>query len=110
MMGPLHNTSKQVNEYLHQEFPGRWIGRGGPYTWPARSPDLPPLGFHHWGYMKSLVYKKKVNNREELIQEIKETARVIKNNPTVVTKVIQTVLDRARKCIAAQSGHFEQHL
>ncbi|KAK4319067.1 hypothetical protein Pmani_009961 [Petrolisthes manimaculis] len=74
----LAHYTKRVNEYLHQEFPGRWIGRGGPYPWPARSPDLTPLDFHHWGYMKSLVYKKKVNSREELLQEIKETARVIK--------------------------------
>ncbi|KAK3878424.1 hypothetical protein Pcinc_017008 [Petrolisthes cinctipes] len=70
---PAHYTNR-VNEYLHQEFPGRWIDRGGPYPWPARSPDLTPLDFHHWGYMKSLVYKKKVNSREELLQEIKEAA------------------------------------
>ena len=26
-------------------FPGRWIGRGGPVPWPARSPDLNPLHY-----------------------------------------------------------------
>jgi hypothetical protein len=25
--------------YLSRKFPGRWIGRGGPITWPPHSPD-----------------------------------------------------------------------
>jgi hypothetical protein len=28
---------------LHRVHSGRWIGRGGPRTWPARSPDLTPF-------------------------------------------------------------------
>ena len=30
----------------------RWIGRGGPVPWPARSPDLNPLDFYLWGHLK----------------------------------------------------------
>ena len=30
----------------------RWIGRGGPAAWPPRSPDINPLDFFLWGYVK----------------------------------------------------------
>jgi len=29
-------------------YPNRWIGRGEPQNWPARSPDLTPLEFFLW--------------------------------------------------------------
>jgi len=32
-----------------------WIGRGGTITWPTRSPDLTPLEFSVWGYVKDKV-------------------------------------------------------
>lgn len=35
--------SLQVREHLNNEFPNRWIGRGGTQAWPARSPDLTVL-------------------------------------------------------------------
>lgn len=31
------------------------MGRGGPVTWPARSPNLNVLDFFVWGYIKSLI-------------------------------------------------------
>jgi hypothetical protein len=41
---------------LNRHFPGRWIGRGGPITWPPRSPDITPLDFLLWGFVKDRVY------------------------------------------------------
>ena len=103
---PPHST-RQVTEFLNNEYPGRWIGRLGPHSWPPRSPDLTPLDFYLWGHLKSLVYKKKINSREELIQQIKEAAQVIMSNPGVLMRATQSVIDRARKCISANGGHFE---
>jgi hypothetical protein len=40
--------------YLNQKFPGQWIGRGGPITWPPCSPDLNPLDFYLWGSFKHI--------------------------------------------------------
>ena len=34
-----------VRASLDEEFPNRWIGRGGPIPWPPRSPDVTPLDF-----------------------------------------------------------------
>lgn len=41
-----------VRQYLDLVFPNRWIGRLGPMEWPARSPDLTPLDFYLWGFVK----------------------------------------------------------
>jgi len=35
-----------------QHFKNRWIGRDGPTPWPPRSPDITPLDFFLWGYVK----------------------------------------------------------
>jgi hypothetical protein len=40
-------------EFLDYEFPLQWFGRSGSITWPPRSPDLTPLDFFFWGYMKN---------------------------------------------------------
>ena len=102
--------SKQVMDHLNQEFPGRWVGRGGPIRWPARSPDLTPLDFYLWGHLKDVVYNSKVNSREELIQKIQGAALAIKENQESLRKATQSVLVRARKCIEVDGGHFEHLL
>jgi hypothetical protein len=45
-----------VRRYLDEVFPNRWVGRRGQTEWPTRSPDLTPLDFYLWGYLKSKVY------------------------------------------------------
>ena len=49
-----------VREFLNQTFPDRWIGRDGPIPWPPRSPDITPLDFFLWGYVKDIVYQTKI--------------------------------------------------
>jgi len=41
--------SNAVSTYLNEQFPNKWIGRGGPINWPPRSPDYTPLDFCIWG-------------------------------------------------------------
>lgn len=45
-----------VRAALDDKFPGRWVGRGGPIPWPPRSPDITPLDFFLWGFVKDVVY------------------------------------------------------
>lgn len=68
-----------VREYLRHNFGNKWIGRGGPIPWPARSPDLNPLDFFFWGHLKTLVYSTPVLTLEELQQRIEFTSNVIRN-------------------------------
>lgn len=39
--------SRAVRRHLNTEFPNKWIGRGGPVGWPARSPDLTKPDFFY---------------------------------------------------------------
>jgi hypothetical protein len=55
-----------VRNHLDREMAGRWIGRGGPITLPPRSPDLIPLDFFLWGYVKNIVYQVKINDLQHL--------------------------------------------
>ncbi|KFM71471.1 hypothetical protein X975_17910, partial [Stegodyphus mimosarum] len=55
-----------VRSSLNDHFTGRWIGRGGPTPWPARSPDITPLDFFLWGFVKDNVYRRRVSNMDDL--------------------------------------------
>ena len=64
---------REVRERLDEEFPGRWIGRGAPISWPPRSPDITPLDFFLWGYVKDRVYATqvaKINQLRERIENV----------------------------------------
>ena len=99
--------SQVVRQYLNHKFPNRWVGRGGAQNWTPRSPDLNPLYYHVWGYMKAIVYAHKMNARDERLQRILSAARSI-NNATVLRKVTSSLVTRIRKYIEAAGGHFRQ--
>lgn len=102
---PAH-FARMVRDYLQQNYP-RWIGRGGTVAWPPRSPDLTPLDFYFWGYMKQKVYAVEIQSREHLIQRIHEAATEIKLDVSQVKRSTQSVSLRALACLQANGGHFE---
>ena len=51
----------RVRQSLERQLPDQWIGRGGPIPWPARSPDVTPLDFFFWGFVKYQVFKTPVD-------------------------------------------------
>ena len=53
------------------------MGRGGPIQWPARSPDLSPLDFWLWGYLKNKVYVNEVTTLDQLRQAITDEMQAI---------------------------------
>ena len=78
-----------VNEQIPKSMDWSWR-----YTnWPPRSPDLNPLDYHVWGYMKAMVYEHKVNTREELLQRILSAARSIN-----IKLNVRSVLHLLRYC------------
>ena len=106
---PPHYT-RHVKEYLHESFPNRWLGRGGPVAWPPSSPDLTPLDYYLWGHMKTLVYETKVESSAALRDPIFAAAEHIRNHPDNAVAATQSLLIRAENCIATGGGHFEQLL
>ena len=102
--GALPHYSQVVRQYLNHN---RWNGHGSAQNWPPRSPDLNPLDYHVWGYMKAMVYAHKVNTREELLQQILSAVRSI-NNAAVLHKTTSSLTTLVKKCIQGDRGHFKQ--
>ena len=69
--------SRVARQFLNQHFANKWIGRGDPIAWPARSPDLNPLDFHLWGHLKSIVYATSIENAEILRNRMEQGFRQI---------------------------------
>ncbi len=50
---PSHRA-RIITTYLNEHFPNKWISHRSPYVqWPPRFPDLTPLDFYLWGYLKT---------------------------------------------------------
>lgn len=97
----------QVREHLNQEYPNRWIGRGGPVAWPPRSPDLTPLDFFLWGAMEKMVYETPVPSVEDLVARVVMAGETVRQNPGVFDRVRADWLARCQKCIEENGGHVE---
>ena len=67
--------------------------------------------FCRWGWMKSEVYKEKVNTRDELVARIMNNAAVIKQErQDYPRRATRTVARRVEKCIEGDGGIFEHLL
>jgi hypothetical protein len=72
---------------------------------------LIPLDFCLWGWMKSEVYKEKVNTRDELVACIINSAALIKQEcQDNLRRATHTIAKRVEKCIEVDSGIFEHLL
>ncbi|KAJ4440367.1 hypothetical protein ANN_08507 [Periplaneta americana] len=78
--GALVHFTHRVRDYLNQQFPGKWIGRGGPVPWPPRSPDLTPPDFFVWEQMRNL-HATPVESEDDLMARIFAAAGEINDNP-----------------------------
>lgn len=97
-----------VRNYLNNIFPNRWIGRRGQIEWPARSPDLTPLDFFLWGYLKSKVYFNRPNTIDELKDRIRVEMRAISID--VIRNVKNEFLHRLSYCQEVNGAQFEHLL
>lgn len=94
-----------VRDYLTEAFADQWIGRGGPVSFPARSPDLTPLDFFLWGDVKQKVYREKPTTEENMRQRITAAFRSIRRE--TLRNVQETIPRRFDLCIRQQGGLFE---
>ena len=79
--------SRAVRQFLNQRFANKWIGRGDPVAWPARSPDFNPLDFHLWGHLKSSVYATSIEHAEILRYRMEQGFRQIRETPGTIERV-----------------------
>ena len=87
---------------------GKWIGRRGAIEWSARSPDLTPLDFFLWVYLKHKVYVEKITSIQHLKEVITRHIEELKTNTGLLREVMYGVSTRINQCIAVDGAHFEQ--
>ena len=64
-----------------------------------------------WGWMKSEVYKEKVNTSDELVAPIMNSAAFTKQErQDVLRRATRTVAKRVEKCVEVDGGIFEHLL
>lgn len=102
---PAHN-SRNVKNLLRATFGDKLISNGGPISWPARSPDITPLDFFLWGYVKNEVYAFEPPQTVAILeQRAREVFASINGN--TIRRVTNTVLQKCHACIAKNGQHFE---
>ena len=101
---PAH-TSRMAMEWLENRFPGRLISNKSDFIWPPRSPDLNPLDFFLWGYMKEEIHRARPCSIAEVKQLIQNFMASISED--LLLRVIGQFVSRIRRCIEARGGMFE---
>lgn len=96
-----------TQDFLNDNFTN-WIGFGGRIKWPARSPDLTPLDFFFWGYLRSQIYRTRPKTIEELLNRITNSVETITDD--MLDRVRDNIEQRILLCQVAQGDHFEQFL
>ena len=92
-----------VREWLDETFPDRWIGRLGPFDWPAPSPDLTPCDFFLWYYQTDIVFKEPCTSIMQLQNRIQEACAGI--TKAMCRKVCHSVAQQLRDCLE-KKGQF----
>ncbi|GBO08300.1 hypothetical protein AVEN_171614-1 [Araneus ventricosus] len=93
-----------VREFLDKTFPQRWIGSGAVMALPPLSPDITPLDFYVWGYVKQHVYSERINDINHFKQRITDVIHTV--TPDVLTRVWEELDYRLDVCRATNGAHF----
>jgi hypothetical protein len=66
------HDARIVQEYHNNHVPNQWLGRGWSKLWAASYPDLMLLELFAWGFIKSEVYRRNVQDLPDLGNRIRE--------------------------------------
>ncbi|OXU30556.1 hypothetical protein TSAR_016220 [Trichomalopsis sarcophagae] len=101
---PAH-YARDVRTFLNQRFPNRWIGRAGPFLWPPKSPDLNPLDFFLYGYVKDAVYGQAPTTILNMMDRIRRASEVI--TPETLGNIHRNFRRCLLLCLENNGAHFE---
>jgi len=107
---PAH-TSRRAVAMLNLLFPDQWIGARGPRPWPPRSPDLTPMDFFLWGYMKDEILDENglpPQTRPAMVAAIRAAFLTI--TPEMLASVRRNFMKRVVLCAENGGGHVEHIL
>lgn len=103
--GATPHTATKIVEWLEENFKGRYLSYRTERIWPPHSPDLNPLDFFLWGYLKDHVYTEKPTTLHELKLGIKKSMRSIHSE--TYPAVIQNFRERLSLVQEQKGGHLE---
>ncbi len=112
--GAKAHTANETLDLFHRIFGKRVISNGYPphffegWFWPPYSPDLLPLDYFLWGYVKSKFYENDPKTVEELQKKIKRIFREFDN--TILPHVLSNFLTRLDYIIENEGSHVEHLL
>ena len=107
--GATPHTARLTLAWLRQHFAGQLISLKTEVPWAPHSPDLSPLDFMLWGYLKSLVYADKPATVQQLKAAIRtEMERLPVDMINRTIRHLQQV--RLPQVVANRGGHFEHIL
>lgn len=95
--------SVEARRILDERLDGRWIGRRGPIEWPARSPDLTPVDYWFWSYLRGRVFNPpdiQYPNLDALQRKIEEEITLIPLD--MYRRSAKDFLKRVRQCLDVQ--------
>lgn len=102
---PCHRE-RGVHQILEDLFPRRVVGLGHAVEWPPRSPDLTPLDFFLWGYLKYKVYQTPPTSLLDLRRRVVREFNALRRT-RMPRRAINTMLTRAQRCIVLGGRHVE---
>jgi hypothetical protein len=102
--GATPHTAKTVKEYLLSTFGNRVISRGHEFGWPGYSPDLNPLDFAFWGFIKDLVGQHHYSTMDELKEAIIE--EFAKMSTSFYQNSVYSLINRCYLCLEVNGGTF----
>ena len=103
--GARPHTARQTLQFLNSQFLGRLLSRDTDFSWPGYSPDLSPLDFGFWGFLKSKVYGRNFETIDDL--QLGICAAIDEIQQAFYASTIDSVVDRCHLCLQADGDIFE---
>jgi hypothetical protein len=102
-----------VKDFLNRTFT-TWIGNNSDHCkWPPRSPDLTPMDFGVWAYVKAKMkkFRPKPVNRLQLRASCDAAFEVLKRNGNLRRKLCKNeMILRCRLTVEVEGHHFQQFI
>jgi hypothetical protein len=98
------HTSRPSLGIVREMFPGHVVSLRGDIGWPPRSPDLIPVRFFLWSYLKAQVYQHRPQTLEALKEAITQEVAAIP--PEMTRRVMENYWERLNQCIDIEGRHL----
>ena len=82
-----------------ERFGERVVALSHAVEWPPRSPDLTPLDFFLWSYIKCKVYTTPPANLDDLEMRIRNEMDILRQDRAMVRRAVNSMTARAELCL-----------